>query len=65
MSMEQENNKRRISKALQRGFIVRNLKTLAIMVFALSGAVAGTPWLIFTLSGATIYLYSSKNHKDN
>ena len=54
----------RIKVALRKGAIQRNGKTALLLGIALSGAIVGTPWLIATLGGTSLYLYTFGKRKE-
>ena len=56
-------NLKRINLALRNASIQRNGKTALVLGLAVSGALVGTPWLLATMGGASLYLLASKKTK--
>ena len=62
-SDEDTKNLKRINLALRKASIQRNGKTALVLGLAVSGALVGTPWLLATMGGASLYLFASKKSK--
>ena len=61
-SDEDTKNLKRINLALRKASIQRNGKTALVLGLAVSGALVGTPWLLATMGGASLYLLASKKN---
>lgn len=60
---EDTKNLKRINLALRNASLQRNGKTALVLGLAVSGALVGTPWLLATMGGASLYLLASKKTK--